>query len=275
MAGKTSARADGVVRFAAFGDELGVPRLCRHLTAGSIIAVVAAEIRPGSHGAVREAASATGAPFLIQPRRHSPLFGEFLDTVRALKPDFIIVHSYAMLLPPELLGTAARGAINVHGGLLPHYRGCNPIQWAILNNEKEAGVTLHHMTADFDAGDIIAQKEVPILFEDTWLDVQRRILAATDELLAEEIPKMLAGTSARIPQDEGKAKYHRRRTPEDGLIDWSRDALSIYNQIRALTAPHPGAFYLDENGKKIVLDRLLPLEEVVRMKNMFSGDRRG
>ncbi len=257
-------------RIIVFGDELGVPQLLRHLPAGSVVAVVAAEIRPGCHNVVRAAAGAAGVPLLIQPRRLSPLFGRFSDAVKDVAPEFLIVHSYSMLLPPELLGAASKSAVNIHGGLLPQYRGCNPIQWAILNNETEAGVTMHFMTGDFDAGDIIARKKVPILFEDTWLDVQRRILAATEELLAEEIPKLLAGTSVRTPQDEAAAKYYRRRTPEDGLIDWSRDALHVYNLIRALTTPHPGAFYLDKNGKKVILNSYLPLEEVVRMKEMFS-----
>src|SRR4029078_1712177 len=131
--------------------------------------------------------------------------------VRELAPDLILVNSYSMLLPPEILSIPRFECVNVHGAPLPKYRGSNPIQWAIINNETETGVTMHYMTAEFDAGDIIAQRRVPIGPEDTWLDVRGRVAAATRELLREEIPRVIAQTNNRTAQNESEACSFPRR----------------------------------------------------------------
>ena len=254
-----------------FGDTLGLPQLLTCLPYGMVTTLVAASIRPQYHAALQELAAKHSIPLLIQPRRASDEYPAFVDQIRQLRPDLILVNSYSMLLPPELLGIPKRGAINIHGALLPQYRGCNPMQWAIINNETETGVTMHYMDANFDTGDIIAQKQVPIRFEDTWLDVQQRIATATEALLAEQIPLVLSDTNSRTLQSEEQAGYCRRRTPEDGRFDWSWKAVDIYNLIRALVHPHPGAFYLDAMGNKIVIDRFIPYDTVRLMQFQLTG----
>jgi methionyl-tRNA formyltransferase/ribosomal protein S18 acetylase RimI-like enzyme len=260
------------MRVLIFGDTYGVPQLLRYLPGGTVVGIVGAEIRPKYFEPLKEMAAAGHVPFIVQPRHNSGGYAEFVKRLAALQPDFIIVNSYSMKLHPEVLALARRAAVNIHGALLPQYRGANPIQWALLNNETETGVTMHYMTAEFDRGDIIAQRRVPIYFEDTWRDVQARISVASEALLAEELPKLLNGTNARQPQDEAQARYYKRRHPEDGQIDWQDSVLHIYNLVRALVKPHPGAFYY--NGpNKVVLDDYLTVPQVTALKYGPAGGR--
>ncbi|HYO91235.1 MAG TPA: methionyl-tRNA formyltransferase, partial [Pyrinomonadaceae bacterium] len=247
-----------------FGDTIGIPQLLRVVPAGLSCGIVVAEIRPEQHEPLREIADEQQLPLLIQPRKTSEHYAPFVEQVRELSPDLILVNSYSMLLRDEVLAVPPFGAVNVHGALLPQYRGSNPMQWALINNETETGVTMHYMDSNFDTGDIIAQRRVPIFFEDTWLSVRDRIGEATEAMLAEEMPRLLSRTNTRTPQDEKLARHHRRRRPEDGLVDWRQSALSIYNLVRALVRPLPGAFYYS-GADKIVLDEYLFMSEVVAL----------
>jgi len=257
-----------------FGDPAGIPQVLRVLLPGLFSALVGAETRPDQHEELRSLARKYGLPLLIQPRPDAPAYPAFEQQLRALVPDLILVNSYSMRLESELLAIPRLGAVNIHGGLLPEYRGSNPIQWVLLNNGTETGVTMHYMVAKFDAGDIIAQRRVPVYFEDTWRDVQARLGAAAETMLAEEVPKLLAGASTRQPQDGLRARYFRRRKPEDGQIDWRQSVLSIYNLVRALVKPHPGAFYYT-GSRKVVLDEYLTIPKVTALKYhpMEGGQR--
>jgi methionyl-tRNA formyltransferase/L-amino acid N-acyltransferase YncA len=254
-----------------FGDPLGIPQLLKALPLERIVGLVGAEVRPQQYGELKEIAQKHGVSLLIQPRHTSPDYPKFVQRVCALDPDLILVNSYSMLIRPEILAIPRFGALNIHGALLPQYRGCNPTQWALLNDETETGVTMHYMDAHFDTGDIIAQRRVPIHFEDTWRDIQARSMVATEAMLAEELPKLLKGTNSRQPQDESKAHYWPRRHPEDGRIDWGQNVLYIYNLIRALVKPHPGAFYLDAIGQQVMLDEYLSIPQVTAHKYGRAG----
>ncbi len=258
------------LRVVGFGDGYGLPQLQRHMPAGALVALVGAVIRPQYLAQLQELADALDIPFLVQPLRTSPNYPQFTTTLAALEPDLIMVNSYSMKLHPDVLAIPRRGGVNVHGALLPEYRGSNPIQWALLNNEPETGVTLHYMDANFDTGDIIAQRRVPIFLADTWRDVQARVLTTAEDLLAEELPGLLSGTNSRVPQDESRAHYYGRRRPEDGHIDWQASVLQIYNLVRALVKPHPGAFYLD-GPQRVVLDEYLVVPQIARLKYGFIG----
>jgi methionyl-tRNA formyltransferase/RimJ/RimL family protein N-acetyltransferase len=257
-----------------FGDDLGLPQLLRHLPSDIVCGMIIAEIRPHQYEIVSPLAERYCVPLRIQPRRDNPEYPDFVNWVQKMSPDLIFVNSYSMLLHPEILSIPANNAINVHGALLPEYRGANPTQWAIINNEPYAGVTLHYMTDLVDQGDIISQKKVPLNFEDTWLEIQARVADATEKMLADEIPKILAGTNVRVQQDERVAKHWPRRKPEDGLINWDMNVLSIYNLIRALVNPHPGAFYLGNTGQKIILDAYLSIPRVIMLKYSRTGGRK-
>lgn len=259
------------MKIICFGDILGLPQLLGHLPADSVTALVAAENRPQYHQELGDIGRAHGLSLIVQSSQKTGSYGEFFSRLQALAPDLILVHSYSMLLPPEVLALPRLGAINIHGALLPYYRGCNPIQWALCNNEGVTGVTMHYMDAGFDTGDIIAQQTVPIHFDDTWLTIRDRIVDATDSLLAEQVPEILAGRNGRSAQNEQAAKYWSRRKPEDGLIDWNWSCITIYNLIRALVFPHPGAYYVADEGTKIVLDQFLSYDTVRYMQQRIIG----
>jgi methionyl-tRNA formyltransferase len=162
--------------------------------------------------------------------------------VRALAPDFLFSFYYRSLLPAPLLASARRGALNIHGSLLPKYRGRAPVNWAILRGESETGATLHYMVEKADAGDIVDQLAVPILADDDAREVFAKVTVAAETILARSLPKLIAGNAARRPQGMLAGHYFGRRTPEDGRIDWSRPAREIHDLVRAVAPPFPGAF---------------------------------
>lgn len=259
-------------RIILFGDSEGVSQLLRHVPAGNTVAIVAPSNRPYEHSKLQEKAAILSIPLLIQPLKQNREYDEFLYQLSMLEPDFFFVFSYAMKVHQQILDIPMKIAMNIHGSLLPRYRGCNPIQWAMIHNEQVTGVTLHHMTEQYDEGDIIAQREIPIYFEDTWIDVQIRMGSTLDNLLEKVIPTILDGNSDRRPQDNTQASLFHRRNPDDGLIDWNWSTLKIYNLIRALVKPHPGAFYYDQNGKKVILDRFISFEEVKIMRERIKRE---
>jgi methionyl-tRNA formyltransferase len=162
--------------------------------------------------------------------------------VRALQPDFLFSFYYRSLLPAGLLASARRGALNLHGSLLPKYRGRAPVNWAILKGESETGATLHYMVETADAGDIVDQLAVPILVDDDAREVFAKVTVAAESILARSLPKLIVGSAERRPQNVLPGQYFGRRTPEDGRIDWSRPAREIHDLVRAVAPPFPGAF---------------------------------
>lgn len=182
----------------------------------------------------------SGLRLLVQPPRAR--LAPFLAEVRGLSPDLLLVWSYSMLLPPDLIALAPRGAINVHGGLLPEYRGGHVMNWAIANGETQTGVTLAHIDAGIDTGPVIAEQRFPIEWLDDAASVRQKLKVTGQRLLETWWPAIAAGTAPAVAQDESRARYHRMRTAADGGIDWSQSNVAIYNLVRALVAPWPGAF---------------------------------
>jgi methionyl-tRNA formyltransferase len=164
-----------------------------------------------------------------------------LEQLAELAPDFVFSFYYRALLPAAILGSARRGALNMHGSLLPNYRGRAPVNWAILRGERETGATLHYMSERADAGDIVDQLAVPILPDDDAREVFAKVTVAAEVVLARSLPGLIAGTAPRVPQRE-LGSYFGRRRPEDGRIDWRQPAAVIHNLVRAVAPPFPGAF---------------------------------
>jgi len=162
--------------------------------------------------------------------------------VAALAPDFLFSFYYRRMLGPALLALPARGALNMHGSLLPKYRGRAPVNWAVLHGERETGATLHYMAAKPDAGDIVGQQAVPILPDDTARDVFDRVTVAAEIVLDRALPDLVAGRAPRRPQDLSQGSYFGGRRPEDGRIDWRASATTIHDLVRAVAPPYPGAF---------------------------------
>ena len=172
--------------------------------------------------------------------------------IKRQKPDFIFSFYFRNLLCQEILDSAARGAYNLHGSLLPRYRGRSPVNWVLVNGETETGVTLHTMVARADAGMTVGQEKVPISDDDTALTLHRKMCGAASALLKIALPKLADGSAKHLPQDLGAGSYFGRRTPADGLLDWQRSARELYNLVRAVTEPYPGAFTFAGESKLIV-----------------------
>jgi methionyl-tRNA formyltransferase len=162
--------------------------------------------------------------------------------IAACRPDFIFSFYYRQMLGAPLLAIAPRGALNMHGSLLPKFRGRAPVNWAVLHGEPETGASLHYMTAKPDNGDLVDQTAVPILPDDTAKEVFDKVTVAAEITLYRALPGLLAGNAPRLPQDLSLGAYFGGRKPEDGVIDWSQNAAAIHNLVRAVAPPYPGAF---------------------------------
>lgn len=175
-----------------------------------------------------------------------------IEQIKRLEPDIIFCIGWPQIVRKEILQIPLYGCIGMHPTLLPKRRGGAPINWCLIDGLNKSGVTLFYLEEGLDSGDIIAQKEFEITFEDNAKTILNKVTDITVELIKEYYPLLEQGKAPRIPQDDTKATYTKRRRPEDGIIDWSRTSLSNYNWIRALTLPFPGAFTLWE-GRKVII----------------------
>lgn len=191
---------------------------------------------------------------------------EFVQKIRALAPDFLFSFYYKLMLKAPLLALPTQGALNMHGSLLPQYRGRVPVNWAIIHGERETGATLHYMTEKPDAGQILDQQAVPILGDDTAAEVMRKVTCAAEVTLHRALPGLIAGTVTATNQDLTQGGYFSGRRPEHGRIDWSQPAQNIHNLIRAVAPPYPGA-YTTVAGKAARLLR----SRVVNMPNATTS----
>lgn len=179
---------------------------------------------------------------------------EDIILIRNLKPMLIIVMGWRTMIPTEVLNIPLRGAVAVHESLLPKYRGFAPVNWAIINGERVSGVTLFYLDEGVDCGDIIAQRKIPIGSTDTGFTLYQKTKIASVEILLDYLEDIENGTASRIKQNEKDATYTCSRTPDDGQIHWGDSSKDIYNLIRALSDPYPGAFTSFE-GKKIIIQK--------------------
>ena len=181
------------------------------------------------------------------------------ELLLSMRPDALFSFYYRFMIPERFLTLAPKGAFNMHGSLLPKYRGRACINWAVIMGEKETGATLHYMVKRADAGDVVDRERVPILFEDTAYDVGKKVASAARALIARNVEAIDDGTVRSEPQDESRATYFGRRTPADGRIDWTKSAQEIYNLIRAVTRPFPGAFAF-AGEEKVFIWKAVPEE---------------
>lgn len=193
------------------------------------------------------------------------------EMVAALAPDFLLSFYYRNMIAPEVLSLARRGALNLHGSCLPKYRGRVPINWAVINGEKQTGATLHYMVEKPDAGEIVDQEAVEIAFEDTAFDVFKKVTEAAVTVLRRAWPQLVAGAAPRIPMDLKAGNYCGGRRPEDGRIDWSLGAERIYNLVRGVTHPYPGAF-TTLSGRRLFIWQALPVEGAAEPGRVVSTE---
>ena len=165
-----------------------------------------------------------------------------VERVRALGPDLILVIGWTRLVGPEILKIPSKGSVGFHASMLPKYGGRAPVNWAIINGEMETGNTMFFLDGGVDTGDIIAQRKITIDEDDTCATLYRKVSDAAIEMLRQNLPLLKEGRAPRRPQERSQVTLMPKRTPEDGLIDWSKDCRALYNWVRALTHPYPGAF---------------------------------
>jgi len=200
---------------------------------------------------VADSAAELGLPCLPAD---DPSEAALAAAVQQARPDLIFSFYYRALIPSALLALAKAGAFNMHGSLLPLYRGRAPVNWAVLHGATQTGATLHEMVAQPDAGAIVDQSAVPILPDDTASQVYDKVTVAAEQVLWRSLPAIVAGTAPRRPNDLARGSYFGARRPDDGRIDWQQSAQQVYNLVRAVAPPFPGAF-TELAGKRLVVAR--------------------
>lgn len=233
--------------------DMGCAGIQSLLDAGyDIAAIFTHPDNPGENhffASVARLAAEQGIPVWAPEDVNHPLW---IERIREIKPDVLFSFYYRNLLGDEILNLAPQGAFNLHGSLLPKYRGRAPLNWVLVNGESATGVTLHRMIGRADAGDIVAQQSVVIGADDVALTLHRRLCTAASELLGQALPAIREGNIAARAQDESQATYVGRRTPEDGRLDWEQPAQALHNLVRAVSDPWPGAFGYTGANKFIV-----------------------
>ena len=176
----------------------------------------------------------------------------FIPKLESLTPDYIFSFYYRHMIPEQILACAKIAALNMHGSLLPKYRGRAPVNWAILHGESETGATLHVMEAKPDAGDIVGQAAVSIDPDETATEVFGKVSKAAVEVMQQVLPSLIQGNVPRQPNELQKGSYFGGRKPADGQIHWDQTALQVHNLVRAVAPPYPGAFTDYQNQTMLV-----------------------
>lgn len=213
-----------------------------------------------SASAVKEAALEANLPVYQFEKASSP---KSIEAVRSLEPDVIAVVAFGQILSEEFLQIPKRAIVNVHYSLLPRYRGAAPVHWAIVNGEKETGVTVQHLAKKLDSGDIILQEKVTISPDHTAGTLSAKLTVVGAELLIKALRQLETGTAPRIPQDESRATYARKLTKEDGEIDWSLSAAQVVNRVRGMN-PWPGAYTFFREKERCTMLKLVTVKAILQ-----------
>ncbi|MEA5101163.1 bifunctional UDP-4-amino-4-deoxy-L-arabinose formyltransferase/UDP-glucuronic acid oxidase ArnA [Pantoea sp. S18] len=233
--------------------EMGCAGISALLNAGYEISAIFTHSDTGTEShffdSVARLAAEQGIPVYAPEDVNHPLW---VDRIKTMAPDYIFSFYYRALLNDSILSCAKLGAFNLHGSLLPKYRGRAPLNWVLVNGETETGVTLHRMVKRADAGDIVAQQRVAIDEQDNALTLHRKLVACATEVLNNALPGVKRGDIVTTPQNESEATVVGRRTPEDGRIKWEAPAQTVNNLVRAVTYPWPGAFAFAGTVKFVV-----------------------
>jgi methionyl-tRNA formyltransferase len=184
---------------------------------------------------------------------------EAIEELRALRPDIILVIGWRWILPKAVLDLPPKGCLGIHGSLLPRLRGFAPVNWALIRDEPRTGPSLFYFDEGTDTGDLVGQRPFEITDDDDASTVRRRLADASVELLREHLPGLASGTAPRVRQPADGATWGPRRTPEDGDIDWAAPPRTVFNWVRGLTRPYPGAF-ARLGGRRLFVWKVRPVE---------------
>lgn len=208
----------------------------------NVVALITHEDKPGEKiwfKTPAPLARAKGLPVHTPEKVGTP---EWVARIAQMRPDLILSAYYRNMISTKVLALAPLGGFNMHGSLLPKYRGRAPVNWAVLHGETRIGMTLHRMVREPDAGNIVDREGVDIGPRDTAGEAFRKVLPCARRVLERQIDALLSGTAPETPQDASKATYFGGRGPEDGRIDWTQSSRQIFNLVRAVADPFPGAF---------------------------------
>ncbi|UCD38373.1 MAG: methionyl-tRNA formyltransferase, partial [Fidelibacterota bacterium] len=237
------------MRLLYFGDGLWATKSLRRLLEDGHQVMAAVLRRRPSDETLSQFAKEQGIPTVAPERVNA---AEFIEWVKSQEPELNISMSYDQILRKPLIESATFGFINCHAGKLPFYRGRNVINWAIINNEKVIGITVHYIDDGIDTGDIILQRDLPIEWEDTYGTVLEKVQDGFPDLLSDAVKLIGNGQVDPQPQDRFEGTYFSARRPGDEWIDWNDTSMNIYNKIRAITHPGPGARTI-VNGKTLII----------------------
>jgi methionyl-tRNA formyltransferase len=197
----------------------------------------------------------------------SPNDVKTIEFLKGNKIDLVLVHSYNVILKEEILNVPRVKFVNIHGGKLPEYRGANVLNWAIINGDEEIGVSLHEMITNVDAGPIIGEWSIKVEMEDTANSLLKKMGSSISKNSPLLINRYLNGEILPTPQSHVNATLWPRRFPKDGVFDWSWTNTQIFNLIRALVKPWPGARYINNQGETVVIDKFMTFEEIAALRD--------
>jgi methionyl-tRNA formyltransferase len=210
-------------------------------------------------------------PYIVQPRANTPDSRLFVERAIDFRPDIVISMSYGLRIPEVVLDASRLGGINFHGGLLPEWRGANIVNWVLIEGAQQSGVTAHWMTPHFDDGPIVARETIEVTDTETARSLARKLFDLSCQMYQRVVSELRSGrTLPAVPQEHVNSRYYKRRKPEDGRIDWAQSDREIYNLIRALVHPWPGAFCIQRDGTKIVFDDFVPLSLISDLRKQFG-----
>jgi methionyl-tRNA formyltransferase len=197
-----------------------------------------------------------------------------IEELRTLAPDILFAIGWRWILPPEVLAIPPKECLGIHGSLLPRLRGFAPVNWALIRDEPRTGPTLFYFDDGMDTGDIVGQRPFDLTDDDDAGTVRRRLADAAVDLLGEHLPGLAEGTEPRLAQPKEGATYGDQRRPDDGVIDWEQDPRSVFNWVRGLTRPYPGAF-TELGGRRVTIWKVRPADAMGAGPGVVSpgGDR--
>lgn len=250
------------------GHELGKITLEYLVKAGkNIVAVVITDTDNVWYKGVDEIAIKYNLPLLKEKDINDV---KFVKKIKELEPDILVTVNFEQILKKDIISIPSLGCINTHASLLPKYRGRAPLNWAIINGEKQTGVTVHYIALGIDTGDIVAQKVIDIAENEYIEDILEKVKSIYPIIVKEAIDKVESNNVEPIIQDLSKGFYCGKRTAEDGQIDWMKPVNEIYNLVRAVSKPYPGA-YTYYNNKKIIIWRIIPIKQLIVDMNNENG----
>ena len=255
---------------ALFGDDFGIEQLVKYIDKSVIKCIVGASVRPQYHEKLNYIANSLNIPFFVQPKYNSKEYDVFLKNLEELKLDILFCNSYSMIIRDDLRKIFNENCINIHHSLLPKNRGSNPIQWTLIKGEKTTGVTIHYMDSGIDSGDIIAQYEIAIAIDDTWITLKEKTTELSERLLQSIIIDILQNKNARRKQNEFEASTNKRLNHQFPKIDFkTMNDSEVYNLIRAQVSPLKGA-YIELNNDKRYMNQLLTIEKIKILREKYE-----